>query len=82
MSETKSQPTVLRKRPRARERINADIEMRFMIEAVNRFLDREGDRHFNPDVFDQICERWNDTGVLLAWEVTEVRELYQRWCAQ
>lgn len=74
--EAKSAPIVVRKRRLGH------YGLQQMFDALNAFLDREGDRHFNPDVFDSIHDQWQTTGRLEAWQIDEVKKLYKEWVSQ
>ncbi len=69
-----------------KDRIDAAIEQKNhlneMFEALNNFLNREGDRHFNPDFFDDRFQKWSRGETLETWEIGEVSKLYRDWIKQ
>lgn len=72
--------TVIIRRRRDIEESKAALSC--MFDAINDFLNREGDKHFNPDRFDDIYETWRDTGEISYSEIEVVKKLFIQWVKQ
>ena len=53
-----------------------------MFDALVEFLNREGDKHFDPDYFDQLHAKWLSGEKLNGFECEELVNLYQQWAKQ
>lgn len=54
-------------------------EIQKMFDGINKFLDNNGDKFFNPDLFDEIHDKWKRNGRLSREHAELVYAIYFRW---
>lgn len=62
-----------------RQKRFSDEEIKRMFEGINKFLDKNGDKFFNPDLYDTIHDKWEKSGRISREHAEIVYSIYLRW---